>query len=125
MRWYSASTGGTLYSGTDQLVNGNHYYASQTLNGVESLTRLDVIADLAQTPCTPAASSPQSPGSGATVANLTTLAGQNIRWYLSDSGGTSLAPSTPLLSGTHTYYATQTVSCTESAARTAVVVNIP
>ena len=125
LKWYSAPTGGTLYSGTDVLVNGNHYYASQTVNGAESLTRLDVVANLDQTPCAPTAASPQEPGAGATVASLTTLTGQNIRWYLTQSGGTSLSPSTLLLSGTHTYYASQTVSCTESATRAAVVVNIP
>jgi hypothetical protein len=125
IRWYSASTGGTLYTGADPVVNGNHYYASQTVNGVESADRLDVVANLDPTPCAPAASSPQAPGAGATVANLTTLVGQNIRWYLAGSGGAPLSPSTLLLSGTNTYYATQTVNCTESAARTAVVVNIP
>ena len=44
IRWYSASTGGTLYTGTEALVNGQHYYASQTVNGVESANRFDLTA---------------------------------------------------------------------------------
>ena len=125
IKWYSAATGGTLYASTDPIVNGNHYYASQTVNGVESLTRLDVTATLQGTPCAPAADSPQSPGAGATVASLTTTSGQNIRWYTAASGGTALTPATALLSGTHTYYASQTVDCTESASRVAVAVTVP
>jgi hypothetical protein len=46
VRWHSAATGGTLYTGTEVLVNGQHYYASQTINGVESSSRLDVIANV-------------------------------------------------------------------------------
>jgi hypothetical protein len=46
IKWYSAATGGTLYTGTEALVNGQHYWASQTLNGVESTARLEVTATL-------------------------------------------------------------------------------
>jgi len=46
IKWYSASTGGTLYTGTETLVNGQTYYASQTVNGVESTTRLAITANL-------------------------------------------------------------------------------
>jgi len=125
IRWYSAATGGTAYSSGDVLVNGRHYFASQTVSGVESLTRLEVVASIDPTPCAPAAASPQSPGAGATIADLTTLSGQNIRWYTVATGGTALSSSTLLLSGTYTYYASQTVDCTESATRTAVVVVVP
>jgi len=44
IKWYSASTGGTLYTGTEALVNGQTNYASQTVNGVKSTTRLAVTA---------------------------------------------------------------------------------
>ncbi len=49
IKWYSAATGGTLYNGTEALVDGQHYYASQTVNGIESTARLDVTATV--TPC--------------------------------------------------------------------------
>lgn len=42
--WYDAATGGNIVPKTTSLVNGTHYYASQTVNGVESTARLDVTA---------------------------------------------------------------------------------
>jgi hypothetical protein len=44
IKWYSSPSGGTLYTGTETLVDGQHYYASQTVAGVESATRLDITA---------------------------------------------------------------------------------
>jgi hypothetical protein len=46
IKWYDAATGGNLLSTTTLLVNGQHYYASQTVNGIESTSRLDVTATL-------------------------------------------------------------------------------
>ncbi len=40
--WYDAPTGGSTYSPNDSLVNGTTYYASQTLSGCESQSRLAV-----------------------------------------------------------------------------------
>ena len=43
IKWYDAASGGNLLSSSTALVNGNHYYASQTTNdGCESTNRLDV-----------------------------------------------------------------------------------
>ncbi|MBG7630574.1 MAG: hypothetical protein IZT56_09085, partial [Bacteroidetes bacterium] len=47
--WYSTSTGGTPLSTTEVLVNNTSYYASQTLNGCESLTRTDITATVYET----------------------------------------------------------------------------
>jgi hypothetical protein len=46
IKWYNSSTGGTQYTtpATTALVNGTTYFASQTVNGVESATRLAVTA---------------------------------------------------------------------------------
>ena len=56
LKWYDAPTGGTLYLSTDALVNGNLYYASQTVNGCESATRFVVTATVyAAAPATPGA----------------------------------------------------------------------
>ena len=122
IKWYSAASGGTALAGSTAVVNGNHYYASQTVGGVESLTRLDVVATIDQTPCKPTGSASQSLAAGSTVANLSAT-GTSIRWYAAASGGTALPSSTVLVNGTH-YYATQTVSCTESATRLDVVVTL-
>jgi hypothetical protein len=56
IKWYSAATGGTLYNGTEALVNAQHYYASQTVNGVESTSRLDVTATVTIIPAAPTTS---------------------------------------------------------------------
>lgn len=53
VKWYNAATGGTAYTGSETLVNGQHYYASQIINGVESTSRLDVIATVTTTPTAP------------------------------------------------------------------------
>lgn len=44
--WYDAATGSNVVLKTSLLVNGRHYYASQTVNGVESTARLDVTVTL-------------------------------------------------------------------------------
>ncbi len=46
IKWYLTPTGGTALLSTTPLVHGQHYYASQTVSGVESLTRTDVVANL-------------------------------------------------------------------------------
>ena len=42
--WYAASSGGSALTTSTGLVNGTHYYASQTVSGCESSSRLDVTA---------------------------------------------------------------------------------
>ena len=42
IQWYTSASGGSPLAGTTELVNGSHYYASQTINGCESAARLDV-----------------------------------------------------------------------------------
>jgi hypothetical protein len=44
IQWYAAATGGTALATTTALVNGTTYYASQTVNGVESTARFAVTA---------------------------------------------------------------------------------
>ncbi len=123
IKWYDASTGGNLLSPGTLLATGtHHYYASQTVGGVESTLRLDVTAVVDTTPCKPTGSGAQSFADGSKVADLRAT-GSAIRWYLTESGGTALPADTPLVNGT-TYYGTQTVDCTESASRLAVAVTI-
>jgi gliding motility-associated-like protein len=45
IQWYTAATGGSLVASSTALVDGNTYYASQTVNGCESITRLEVTVD--------------------------------------------------------------------------------
>ncbi|MBZ4043342.1 T9SS sorting signal type C domain-containing protein [Flavobacterium hibisci] len=49
IKWYDALIGGNQLTAATPLINGNHYYASQT-SGCESTTRLDVTVMLNATP---------------------------------------------------------------------------
>ena len=51
IQWYAAATGGTALASTVALVDGTHYYASQTVSGCESLTRFDVTATVNTATC--------------------------------------------------------------------------
>src|SRR5205814_7908270 len=121
IQWYAAASGGSPLASTTVLVNNTHYYASQTVNGCESATRLDVTVTINATSA-PIGSAAQSFCSGATVANLVAT-GSTIQWYAAASGGSSLASTTVLVNNTH-YYASQTVNGCESATRLDVTVTI-
>jgi hypothetical protein len=55
IQWYSASSGGSPLPTNTVLVSGTTYYASQTVNGVESTTRLAVTVSLNTIPAAPSA----------------------------------------------------------------------
>lgn len=55
IKWYDMATGGMELAPTTPLVNGNHYYASQTISGCESTARLDVTASIEGTVVTTSA----------------------------------------------------------------------
>ena len=116
INWYSSDTSTTALSSTTVLTTGN-YYASQTVNGVES-TRT-VVAITVNTTSAPTALA-QTFCNAATVADLTAT-GSNLNWYANLSGGTALTASTAL--ATATYYVSQTVNSCEST-RTLVVVTV-
>jgi hypothetical protein len=121
IKWYDAASGGNLLTGATALVNGSHYYASQTVNGCESVNRLDVTVTITNTSA-PTGSAAQSFCGSATVASLTAT-GSNIKWYDAASGGNLLTGATALVNGSH-YYASQTVNGCESVNRLDVTVTI-
>src|SRR5678809_887918 len=87
------------------------YYVSQTVSGCES-GRAPVTVTITTTPL-PTATSPQTfcSNTNPTVSNLTAT-GTNLQWYNVPTGGSALAGTTALASGT--YYVSQTVSGCES-----------
>lgn len=122
---YTAATGGTEYPqalwNLIGLVNGSSYYASQTINGCESATRLEITVTINPVPTAPTASAQSFCGNvNTTVADLVAT-GSNLQWYSVATGGTPLASSTALVNGT--YYVSQTLNNCEST-RTSVVVTI-
>jgi hypothetical protein len=53
IQWYASATGGAPLSGTTVLTNGVTYYASQTVNGVQSTNRLAVTITINTAPLAP------------------------------------------------------------------------
>jgi len=122
IKWYDTPSGGTLLSSTTSLINGNHYYASQTIQSCESSARLDVLVTLnATTTLAPLGESFQVLCEGSTVSNLVAT-GSQIQWYATPTGGTAIASSTLLENNTH-YFASQTVNSCESQTRLDVTVS--
>ena len=117
VKWYSTASGGTALLGTAALVNGNTYYATQTLNGCESANRLAVAVTI-NAPPAPTGTSNQAFCNGATLASFV-LTGTNLKFYTTNTGGTAL-PNTTLIVNNQSYWASQTVNGCESATRFAV-----
>ena len=118
IKWYSVSTGGTALAPTTPLSQG-YYWASQTANGCESPTRFLVFA-ISNATAAPSSSPSQQFCNSATVASLTAN-GASLQWYSAATGGTALASTTDLSTGT--YYVSQTSGGCESP-RTAVSVTV-
>jgi|GEM_PF-5343184 len=119
--WYDALTGGSLLSLQTALTSGNTYFASQTINGCESIDRLAITATVHAIPVAPTASGTQEFCNGVQVSSLV-VTGTAIQWYTSATNGTPLASSSTLTP--ITYYATQTVNGCESTDRKEVVVTL-
>lgn len=121
--WYNTSSAGSPLPESTLLVNGTHYYASQTINSCESLERLEIIPQI-QFIAAPEFIAPAEfcLNGNSTVAALL-AAGTNIKWYGQSAGGEALPPST-LLINNKSYFATQTVNGCESTARLMLTVNL-
>jgi hypothetical protein len=93
IKWYDSPTGGTQYTSpaTTNLVNGQIYYASQTVSGVESTTRVAVTANLTivATPST----GTHTPSQTQVIWNWNTVSGASgYKWSTTNlySGATDL-----------------------------------
>lgn len=120
--WYEEGTGGTALAATTELVDGENYFASQTIDGCESLARAEVIATINITNA-PDAPAVQSFCNSGTIADLETTSGENILWYADAEGGTALEVTTALIDG-DSYFASQTIDGCESAVRFEITVSI-
>lgn len=122
IKWYDAITAGNLLSNSTLLQHGITYYASQTVNGCESL-RNPVSINIENT-STPTGTGTQTFCStqNATLSDIS-IAGSNINWYNSTTNPTVLSSTTILTNGT-TYYASQTINGCESLSRLPVTVSI-
>jgi Ig-like domain CHU_C associated len=128
IKWYDASTGGNLLSGSvppTTSVGQKLYYATQTVNSCESQTRSAsaITVNVYGYPAPPPVTTPVNYCLNATA---TALAGTNVLWYTTATGGTGVASITPSTTSVEskTYYATQTVNGCESTTRASLVVNV-
>ncbi|MNU64532.1 Beta-propeller repeat protein [compost metagenome] len=124
IQWYSDSIGNTLVNAGVNLVNGAIYYASETINGCESIDRLAVTVAIDET-AAPTGSAQQKFCNNAEISDLTVV-GSNIQWYTDSTGTTLIDSDTNLINGV-TYYASQTVNGCESLERlgiTAIINNV-
>jgi hypothetical protein len=119
IKWYSVATGGSALATNTALTNGN-YYATQTVNSCESVSRFAVAVSINST-SVPTGNVTQSLCATSTIANLSAT-GTAIKWYSASSGGSFLSSNTLLSNGT--YYATQTLNSCESVSRLSINVTV-
>ncbi|RYE05636.1 MAG: hypothetical protein EOP51_34440, partial [Sphingobacteriales bacterium] len=130
IKWYAAATGGTALAPTTALVNGTHYYASQSTGACESQTRLDVTVAINHSPTITVQPTNQSTtyGNGGVTFNVTATGtpASTYQWQLNTGSGfsnisgetsTTLVLSNPAVSMSGRLYrviATNTCSSTPS-----------
>lgn len=122
IKWYDAENAGNIISNNTLLIDGQTYYASQTIGSCEgerTAVKVNVFNTLA-----PSANSSQDfcISERATLSKIS-IVGNNIKWYDSASGG-NLLPNNTLLQNGVSYYASQTNNSCESIVRTPVKINL-
>jgi len=122
IKWYSNAVTTVPLDTATLLQNNTIYYASQTVNGCESL-RFPVTVTITTTAVAVAASNQTFCETTSHLVSDLAISGNNINVYDSAGGGTILPLSTPLVDG-QTYYAVQTINSCESDQRTAINVSI-
>ncbi|TXK73875.1 GEVED domain-containing protein [Mesonia sp. HuA40] len=108
IQWYDSNTSNSPLPLATPLVNGETYYATQTVDACESTSRLAVtVVVLDQAPM-PAGNRNQSFRAGDMVSDLV-VTGSNLAWYSDAFGLNPIAdPTTEALVDQTTYYVSQT-----------------
>jgi len=118
--FYTTLNGGTALAPTTPLVNGV-YYASIQNGTCQSINRLAITVTVINvpTPTTGDATQQFCQANNPTVANIQ-VNEANLVFYSAATGGTPIAPTTPLVAGT--YYVAITNGICESSIRLAIAV---
>ena len=108
IKWYDAGgAGANLLSSSTVLINGTHYFASQTIS-CESTSRLDVTVTIASASVTSTTPGNRC-GTGTVGLAATGSAGTTLKWYDAPTAGNYLAAgtsfTTPSITTTTPYYA--------------------
>ncbi|MEQ8364085.1 MAG: gliding motility-associated C-terminal domain-containing protein [Cyclobacteriaceae bacterium] len=134
-RWYTVPTLGTPIAGqtnsayTTPVISGTTTYYVSINNGTCESTRTSVVATINSIPAAPGATGNAACGSSAITLNASGGSAGQYRWYTVSTGGTPIAGqtnsayTTPVISGTTTYYVSINNGTCESA-RTPVVATI-
>ncbi|WP_456312665.1 Ig-like domain-containing protein [Pseudomonas shirazensis] len=124
--WYSALTGGTPIASTTALANGIYYGGIvDPVTGCESITRLEVTVTINNPTATPTTTDTTQDFcsiNAPTVANIQ-VNEANVVWYSTPTGGTPIAATTALATGTYYGAISSTTGC-ENGLRLAVTVNV-
>ncbi|MBD2701276.1 T9SS type A sorting domain-containing protein [Spirosoma sp. BT702] len=128
--WYATASGGSNLSGAPTPSTASPgvatYYVSQTINGSCESPRATVQATIQPTPSAPSVSQSNYSICQNSPAQPLSATGQNLKWYETASGGTSVNAVTPNTAnvGTKSYYVSQTVNgCESTRAVLSVVVS--
>jgi methionine-rich copper-binding protein CopC len=117
IQWYADKMGGSPLESSTVLIDGTHYYASQSVGGCESQSRLDTEVVLKMvTP--PVGDTTQTFCAGAEITDLH-VTGIDVRWYASSSDSAPLDASEALINNT-VYYGAQLIDGGESFERLSV-----
>jgi len=121
--WYETATSPTPLDPATTVIptSGGTYYAGYTNDICMTVPRQQVNITVVTPPAVPTIVSPQTFCLGEMISNIAVPSNQ-IRWYAALTGGSQLAPSTILSTGT--YYATQSSGSCESTPRVEVQIVI-
>ncbi|KAF2331387.1 Ig-like domain-containing protein [Flavobacterium daemonense] len=124
--WYNAATGGTAITSTTALTSGSYFAAIfDPATNCESATRLQIVIKVSDpgTPTTSNATQNFCLVNAPTFANIQ-VNEANVVWYNAQTGGTAIASTTALTSGTYFGAIKDPVTNCESATRLQVAVTV-
>ncbi|MFN5182429.1 MAG: beta strand repeat-containing protein, partial [Bacteroidota bacterium] len=113
IQWYSASTGGSPLASTTTITNGTIYYATQTVSGCESTTRLPVTVTVTTAPSASISYAGSPFCTSLATAQSVTLTGTNGGTFSAGAGLTinaSTGAITPSTSTAGTYTVTYSIA---------------
>lgn len=116
-RWYTSLTGGTSLPHNTALTTGVYYGSQMNMMCESERTAVEVVIN----PIPAAPVSNAQTFCGMVTAGNIIATGNNLKWYISATGQTTLAVDDLLATGT--YYVSQTINNCESA-RTAVAITV-
>ena len=124
LKWYDLASGGDQYLTSDLLQNDSNYFASQTVDGCESIDRLEVQVVVNEVPIIVSVTNGSRCGEGTMDLDVAASSGV-VDWFENSTGGSSihtgLSYTTPSLSETRSYWVQATANTCTSANRTEVV----